>query len=162
MAGIRWKFAIGIGACPVRPCSRAARGRSSSRRLRRRRALPGSPRRCRRPWESAPNALFSGLAGDAGRAGLEWTGIPTSMVRFYGNDGDGPMLPAPGDVQTPSHNVEASKTEPDKNTYLVVKGQHGADPIYDYGTHFLFQGHELRRQAATSRASTSTRIPRTA
>ena len=39
--------------------------------------------------------------------------------------------------------VEAHKTEPDKNTYLVFKkGLQGADPDYDYGTHFLFQGHE--------------------
>ena len=37
---------------------------------------------------------------------------------------------------------EAHKTEPDKNTYLVLRGQPGADPDYDYGTHFLFQGHE--------------------
>src|SRR5262249_16945519 len=39
--------------------------------------------------------------------------------------------------------TEAHKTEPDKNTYLVFKdGLKGADPTYDYGTHFLFQGHE--------------------
>src|SRR5262249_8615866 len=36
----------------------------------------------------------------------------------------------------------ATKTEPDKNTYLVLAGQHGPDPNYDYGTHFLYQGHE--------------------
>ena len=40
-------------------------------------------------------------------------------------------------------NAEATKSEPDKNTYLVFKhGLHGADAGYDYGTHFLFQGHE--------------------
>jgi hypothetical protein len=61
---------------------------------------------------------------------------------LYGYNGDGPMLPAPGDVQAPGHNVEATKTEPDKNTYLILSGQHGPDPGYDYGTHFLFQGHE--------------------
>jgi hypothetical protein len=61
---------------------------------------------------------------------------------FYGYNGDGPMVPAPGDVQAPGHNVEATKTEPDKNTYLILSGQHGLDPDYDYGTHFLFQGHE--------------------
>jgi hypothetical protein len=61
---------------------------------------------------------------------------------FDGYNGDGPMVPAPGDVQAPGHNVEATKTEPDKNTYLVLSGQHGPDPDYDYGTHFLFQGHE--------------------
>ena len=47
-------------------------------------------------------------------------------------------------VPTPSSaGNEAHKTEPDKNTYLVFKnGLDGADPSYDYGTHFLFQGHE--------------------
>src|SRR5262245_20213886 len=38
--------------------------------------------------------------------------------------------------------MEAQKTEPDKNTYLVLKGQSGADGNYNYGTHFLYQGHE--------------------
>ena len=40
-------------------------------------------------------------------------------------------------------NVGGQKTEPDKNTYLVLKVSTGADPNYDYGTHFLFQGHEV-------------------
>src|SRR5215831_11050410 len=66
----------------------------------------------------------------------------TADFVFYGYNGDGPMLPAPGDIQAPGHNVEATKTEPDKNTYLVLAGQHGPDPDYNYGTHFLFQGHE--------------------
>src|SRR5919112_3062305 len=45
-------------------------------------------------------------------------------------------------VPIPPQTAEAHKTEPDKNTYLVIGGQRGADPSYDYGTHFLFQGHE--------------------
>jgi Bacterial protein of unknown function (DUF839) len=68
---------------------------------------------------------------------------PSALTGYYGYFNDGPMVPAPGDVQATGHNVEATKSEPDKNTYLVVKGQHGADPKYDYGTHFLYQGHEL-------------------
>jgi hypothetical protein len=60
----------------------------------------------------------------------------TTTVSYYGYDDNGPMMPALGS------NVEASKSEPDKNTYLVLDGQHGADPQYDYGKHFLFQGHE--------------------
>ena len=47
-------------------------------------------------------------------------------------------------VPTTANPTEAKKTEPDKNTYLVFKdGLPGADPSYDYGTHFLFQGHEI-------------------
>ena len=68
---------------------------------------------------------------------------PSALTSFYGYFNDGPMLPAPGAVQSPGHNVEATKSEPDKNTYLDISGQHGADPAYDYGTHFLYQGHEL-------------------
>ena len=68
---------------------------------------------------------------------------PSALTSWYGYFNDGPMVPAPGDVQATGHNVEATKSEPDKNTYLVIKGQHGADPKYDYGTHFLYQGHEL-------------------
>jgi len=61
----------------------------------------------------------------------------TSAVPFYGYDGDGPLLPLPG-----APTVEATKTEPDKNTYLVLQGQRGADSAYNYGTHFVYQGHE--------------------
>src|SRR3954471_1971906 len=66
----------------------------------------------------------------------------TSTAAFYGYEGDGPLLPAAGDLPSATHKVEASKTEPDKNTYLVLYGQTGPDASYDYGTHFLFQGHE--------------------
>jgi hypothetical protein len=69
---------------------------------------------------------------------------PTARVPYYGYDND--VLNAAGEPQTlptPAVSNEAHKTEPDKNTYLVFKrGLPGADPHYDYGTHFLFQGHE--------------------
>ena len=68
---------------------------------------------------------------------------PSAAITTYGYYNNGPMVPAPGAVQSPGNNVEASKSEPDKNTYLVVNGQHGADAAYNYGTHFLYQGHEL-------------------
>jgi hypothetical protein len=70
---------------------------------------------------------------------------PTSAIGYYGYESD--LQNAAGDAQmlpTPAVNNEAQKTEPDKNTYLFFKhGLRGADPKYDYGTHFLFQGHEL-------------------
>ena len=46
-------------------------------------------------------------------------------------------------ASTATGNTEAHKTEPDKNVYLVFdRGLKGADPGYDYGEHYLFQGHE--------------------
>ncbi len=47
---------------------------------------------------------------------------PSALTSWYGYFNDGPMLPAPGDVQATGHNVEATKSEPDKNTYLVDQG----------------------------------------
>jgi hypothetical protein len=68
----------------------------------------------------------------------------TPQVSYYGYDND--VVNAAGEPQmllTPSVSNEAHKTEPDKNTYLVFpRGLPGADPSYDYGTRFLFQGHE--------------------
>ena len=74
---------------------------------------------------------------------------PQGVVTNYGYENDVPsaenanvpqMLPVP-----PNATTEAQKTEPDKNTYLVLPphSQHGAAPDYDYGNHFLYQGHEL-------------------
>jgi hypothetical protein len=75
---------------------------------------------------------------------------------YYGYDdvspsgaANAPFLPASGS------NVEAQKTEPDKNTYVVLRGLHGADSGYDYGTHFLYQGHEA---TATGVPAAITRI----
>lgn len=69
----------------------------------------------------------------------------SALTSFYGYDNDvlnsagfPQMVPIPANPTK-----EAHKTEPDKNTYLVFKrGLDGADSGYDYGTHFLFQGHE--------------------
>src|SRR5262249_18422270 len=66
----------------------------------------------------------------------------TAANPYYGYDGDGPMVPAPRDTPPPAHQVEATKTEPDKNTYLVLQGEGGPSKGYNYGTHFVFQGHE--------------------
>jgi hypothetical protein len=68
----------------------------------------------------------------------------SDLTSYYGYDND--VLNAAGEPQmipTPTTPDEAQKTEPDKNTYLTFRhGLNGADRNYDYGTHFLFQGHE--------------------
>jgi hypothetical protein len=112
--------------------------------------------------QSAPNVLTPELAETAVAQGSHRLENPasvtlpsgaTAVVTHYGYDGDGPFVPLPGDVQTPTHNVEASKSEPDKNTYLVLHGQRGADPGYDYGGHFLFQGHETGKVGYLTRVN---------
>lgn len=66
-------------------------------------------------------------------------GVTAGVFKYYGYNDDGVngMVPT-----VPGSRVEFRKTEPDKNVYLVLKRQKGADPSYDYGKHFLFQGHE--------------------
>jgi hypothetical protein len=86
----------------------------------------------------------------------------TGIVGWYGYEKDTPsptnaafpqMVPA-----TLAAPAEAQKTEPDKNTYLVLKNQHGPDSGYDYGTHFLFQGHEAGATVAGAKQGLITRI----
>jgi len=86
---------------------------------------------------------------------------PQGIIGWYGYENDTPSLdnPAvPQMVPTAVIPVEAQKTEPDKNTYLVLKSQKGADPDYDYGMHFLFQGHELAATVAGAKQGYLTRI----
>ena len=70
-----------------------------------------------------------------------------ALTSFYGYQTDTVSAGDPTKPQmlpTSTSPTEAQKTEPDKNTYLVFeKSLAGADPNYYYGTHFLFQGHEL-------------------
>jgi hypothetical protein len=95
----------------------------------------------------APNVLSPQLRETAVAQGAIPVENPTDWATHYGYNGDGPMVPLPGTT------VEATKTEPDKNTYLVLHGQHGADPRYDYGSHFLFQGHETGKGGYITRVN---------
>src|SRR5689334_12845818 len=90
------------------------------------------------PGMAAPNILSVELIETPVAQGSNALENPSALVTFYGYDDNGTMVPTAAGSR-----VEATKTEPDKNTYLILKGQKGADPHYDYGTHFLFQGHEL-------------------
>jgi hypothetical protein len=92
---------------------------------------------------TVPNVLSPQLREYAVAQGSMKLENPTADVPYYGYNGNAPtLLPDPTLTQSPGHIVEASKTEPDKNTYLRLNGLHGADPNYRYGTHFIYQGHE--------------------
>jgi len=88
--------------------------------------------------------LSAGLAQVAVAQGSTKLENRSALTSYYGYDND--VLNAAGQPQmlpTPTSSTEAQKTEPDKNTYLVFRhGLPGARQGYDYGTHFLFQGHE--------------------
>jgi hypothetical protein len=95
----------------------------------------------------APNVLSPQLRDAVVVQGANPVENPTDWATHYGYNGDGPLVPLPGTT------TEATKTEPDKNTYLVLPDQHGADPHYDYGTHFLFQGHETGKGGYITRVN---------
>ena len=89
------------------------------------------------PGIASPNGLSPELTESLVAQGSSPLENPSGKFGYYGYLADAPMIPLPGTT------TEASKTEPDKNTYLVLAKQHGADPSYHYGSHFLYQGHEL-------------------
>jgi hypothetical protein len=87
---------------------------------------------------------------------------PQDPVGWYGYVNDAPSPDDPSLPQmvpaTSASPTETQKTEPDKNTYLVLRRQQGADPGYNYGSHFLFQGHEVGGLVNGVRTSLITRI----
>jgi hypothetical protein len=87
---------------------------------------------------------------------------PNGIVTDYGFENDVPSSDDPSHPQmvpVPTNNNEAQKTEPDKNTYLVFKqGLRGPDSSYDYGTHFVFQGHEIAALVNGKRQGYVTRV----
>lgn len=91
---------------------------------------------------SAANALSPELRESVVAQGANRLENPSGSIAYYGYLDDGPLVPPAGVALPTVGKVEASKTEPDKNTYLILAHQHGADASYHYGSHFLFQGHE--------------------
>ena len=109
-------------------------------------------------------ALAAGLALGASNSNKIGPGVPDANPRFghppdviaqgfelkkiaEGSD----ALENPSGVITnfgflndfPPQLVERTKTEPDENTYVVLdRNPGGPTPGFDYGRHFLFQGHE--------------------
>src|SRR5215813_12302456 len=130
-----------VGICSALACSVAIAANPTS-------VASANPKS---PGKVADDILSVELIQTVVAAGAMPVENPSALVGFYGYNNDGPMMPAPGDLPTATHKVEASKTEPDKNTYLVLPPQKGPDVHYSYGTHFLFQGHETGQIGYISR-----------
>ncbi len=100
---------------------------------------------------SRPNVLSPEVQDVTWAQGSTPVENPSNGISYYGYDDGGTFMPLPSSYTAgPPASVsisqvapiEATKTEPDKNVYLVLDNVKGADPNYDYGRHFLFQGHE--------------------
>jgi hypothetical protein len=100
------------------------------------------------PGLAAPNVLSPELDQRLVATGSIKLDGATRVTTYYGylNSNNGTvsaMVPVLGSAATPSTPaLEATKSEPDKNTYLVfdpsrgAQPQVGADPTFNYGTHF--------------------------
>ena len=86
----------------------------------------------------APNAA-QGTPANLLADGYRWVQVargsdalenPTGIYRTYGYLADN------------ADPLARTRTEPDQNTFLVADGVGGPTPGYDYGSHFLIQGHE--------------------
>ena len=67
-------------------------------------------------------------------------------VGWYGYNNDAPSpddAALPQMVATPARRTRRRRPSPTRTPTSSSRGQTGADPTYDYGTHFLFQGHEV-------------------
>jgi hypothetical protein len=72
------------------------------------------------------NVLSPEFAAGLMLEGLDLLENPAGPITRFGNLSDG------------------SRTEPDENTYLILDHNPGGPTLdYDYGRHFLFQGHEM-------------------
>ena len=83
---------------------------------------------------SPENVLPPGFSLNLIAQGSDPLENPSGVIAFFGYLDD---------FHGETNRIEASKTEPDINTYLVLDHNPGGPtPGYDYGRHFLFQGHE--------------------
>lgn len=79
------------------------------------------------------NAVAGGMTLRLIAQGSDELENPSGILTAFGYLGDGATQP-----------VEPTKTEPDENTYVVLDHNPGGPTAgFDYGRHFLFQGHEL-------------------
>src|SRR6266496_3005346 len=77
------------------------------------------------PVAISPNVLSPEFTAALIEQGADLLENPSDPITQFGNLSDG------------------SRTEPDENTYLILDHNPGGPtPGYDYGRHFLFQGHE--------------------
>jgi hypothetical protein len=77
------------------------------------------------PVTISPNVLSPEFTPGLVEQGADLLENPSGVITSFGNLEDG------------------SRTEPDENTYLILDHNPGGPtPDYDYGRHFLFQGHE--------------------
>ncbi len=153
MVGIKYGLAIGIGAVVASLLTGGARAIEIEAAAQTA-SVAGEPSAVPKAVGiAAPNALFSGLAETPVAQGSNRLENPTRQLPFYGYDGDGPMLPAPGDVQTPTHNVEAHEDRAGQE-HLPGPATASTAPIpsYDYGTALPLPGPRDRQLAGLHHA----------
>jgi len=86
---------------------------------------------------------ISGLTSANPKEGVQPTLISPGLALEVIARGTDPLENPSGAITHFGLLSDQTKTEPDENTYLVLnRNPGGPTPGYDYGKHFLFQGHE--------------------
>ena len=96
------------------------------------------------PGVVQPNVLSPELTEVIRAEGAMLLENPVSPAKYYGYNDDKPNLmplPPPALLKDEAHEDGARQ----EHLPRARTGQRGADPTYDYGRHFLFQGHESGR-----------------
>src|SRR5215470_11132442 len=79
-----------------------------------------------KPVAISPNVLSPEFTAGLVAQGANLLENPSGLITGFGNLSNG------------------NRTEPDENTYLILDHNPGGPtPGFDYGRHFLFQGHEM-------------------
>ena len=120
------RLAVAFSAIPL---AAAAQEGSAAHRI-------GSGVAAANPREGAPaTRIAAGFELRPIAQGSDPLENPSGPARLFGYLDDGPDPSVGCSVR--------SKTEPDEHTYLVLDHNPGGPaPGYDYGRHFLYQGHE--------------------
>jgi hypothetical protein len=105
------------------------------------------------PRNGSPlNVVAGGFAMEPVARGNDVLENPIGIFSRYGYLDDSTLQTVPTDKQP-------TKTEPDQNTYLVTRHSPGGPTAgYDYGHHFLIQGHEVFSAAGAPQRAYFTRI----
>jgi len=124
----RWLFAAGLAVTAALAPIAGGRADADDSTYKKIPGVPAAnPRSGIQPNRIAPGYALSKIASGSDR--LE---NPSGVITHFGHLSD-----------MPPQLIEPTKTEPDENTYLVLdRNPGGPTPGYEYGRHFLFQGHE--------------------
>ena len=95
-------------------------------------------------WADGIGPFTNGVASANAASGSPANVLSTDFSSSVVVTGTDPLENPSGLITTLGKLSDGTQTEPDQNTYLELQGKvFGPTPKYNYGKHFLIQGHEM-------------------